>query len=188
MFSVTINYLIYPVSLQALELLPANTKVRDVLTFLENVLEGKATEKRENQVLRSLLYAEHLQVGNYTFYGSSECVYFLFYIICFPSVTQAWNKTHILLVLPLLQIIGSSHMKVEKVIFAILEFSYFILKSAVSFPTLTIFNMHLQISSCSEYWLQRSHVLNRKMPWAFEVSPGFYASCPYQISTVSFRE
>ena len=88
MFSVTMNYLIYSVSLQALELLPANTKVRDVLTFLENVLEGKATEKRENQVLRSLLYAEHLQVGNYTFYGSSECVYFLFYIICFPSVTQ----------------------------------------------------------------------------------------------------
>ena len=117
MFSVTINYLIYSVSLQALELLPANTKVRDVLTFLENVLEGKATEKRENQVLRSLLYAEHLQVGNYTFYGSSECVYFLFYIFCFPSVTQAWNKTHILLVLPLLQIIGRSHMKVEKLFF-----------------------------------------------------------------------
>ena len=68
--------------MQALELLPANTKVRDVLTFLENVLEGKATEKRENQVLRSLLYAEHLQVGNYTFYGSSECVH-LFYILHF---------------------------------------------------------------------------------------------------------
>ena len=50
--------------LQALELLPATTKVRDIVTFLENVLEDRAAQKRSSQVLRSLLYAEHLQVLN----------------------------------------------------------------------------------------------------------------------------
>ena len=48
---------------QALELLPSHTKVDDVLIFLENVLEERAGRKRSCQVLRSLLYAEHLQVS-----------------------------------------------------------------------------------------------------------------------------
>lgn len=49
-------------AVQALELLPSHTKVEDVLVFLENVLEERAGKRRSSQVLRSLLYAEHLQV------------------------------------------------------------------------------------------------------------------------------
>ncbi|KAK7104918.1 vam6/Vps39-like protein [Littorina saxatilis] len=47
---------------KALELLPSSIRVRDILTFLENVLEHNATERRHNQVLRSLSYAENLAV------------------------------------------------------------------------------------------------------------------------------
>ena len=49
--------------LQTFELLPPNTNVSDILIFLENILEDKAARKRSAQVLRSLLYAEHLQVS-----------------------------------------------------------------------------------------------------------------------------
>ena len=49
-------------ALQALEILPASTKVSDVVTFLENVLEERAAQKRNCQVLKSLYCAEHLQV------------------------------------------------------------------------------------------------------------------------------
>ncbi|XP_074662539.1 vam6/Vps39-like protein isoform X2 [Tubulanus polymorphus] len=48
---------------KALELLPASTKVRDILNFLENVLEDRAATKRDLKLLRCLLYAEHLQVA-----------------------------------------------------------------------------------------------------------------------------
>ena len=51
-------------SSQVLELLPPNTHLRDILTFLENVLESQAVERREGQVLRAMLYAENLQVRN----------------------------------------------------------------------------------------------------------------------------
>lgn len=49
---------------QALELLPSTTKLRDILTFLENVMENQAIHRRNNQILKSMLYAENLQVGN----------------------------------------------------------------------------------------------------------------------------
>lgn len=48
---------------QALEMLPANTEVKQILTYLENVMEEKAAGKRSCQVLKSLLYAENLQVS-----------------------------------------------------------------------------------------------------------------------------
>ncbi|RUS79603.1 hypothetical protein EGW08_012628 [Elysia chlorotica] len=47
---------------KALELLPQTTKLRDILTFLENVMENQAVRRRHNQVLKSMLYAENLQV------------------------------------------------------------------------------------------------------------------------------
>lgn len=49
--------------LQALELLPSSIEVREVYTFLLNVLEDKEKKRKNCQVLKSLLFAEHLQVG-----------------------------------------------------------------------------------------------------------------------------
>ena len=50
---------------QALEILPQNTFVADIVDFLEKVMEETAAKKRSLQVLRNLSYAEHLQVGAY---------------------------------------------------------------------------------------------------------------------------
>ena len=47
---------------QAMDLLPASTAVSDVIGFLESVLEEFNKNKRDTQVLKSLLYAENLQV------------------------------------------------------------------------------------------------------------------------------
>ena len=48
--------------LQALELLPSSIEVREVYTFLLNVLEDKEKKRKNCQLLKSLLFAEHLQV------------------------------------------------------------------------------------------------------------------------------
>ncbi|KAK7506799.1 hypothetical protein BaRGS_00001650, partial [Batillaria attramentaria] len=45
---------------KALELLPSTIRIRDILTFLENVLENMASERRHNQVLKSLMFCENL--------------------------------------------------------------------------------------------------------------------------------
>lgn len=47
---------------KALELLPASIEVREVYTFLLSVLEDKEKKRKNCQVLKSLLFAEHLQV------------------------------------------------------------------------------------------------------------------------------
>uniref|UniRef100_A0A4W5K5X9 Vacuolar sorting protein 39/Transforming growth factor beta receptor-associated zinc finger domain-containing protein n=1 Tax=Hucho hucho TaxID=62062 RepID=A0A4W5K5X9_9TELE len=47
---------------QAINLLPANTQIREIRVFLESVLEEKAQRKRFDQVLKSLLQAEFLRV------------------------------------------------------------------------------------------------------------------------------
>ncbi|XP_076463553.1 vam6/Vps39-like protein [Babylonia areolata] len=47
---------------KALELLPSTTVVRDLLTFLENVMEHSASQRRHNQMKRSLTHAENLKV------------------------------------------------------------------------------------------------------------------------------
>ena len=44
-------------------MLPQSTKVTDILGFLENVIEETAAKKRSLQILRSLAYAENLQVN-----------------------------------------------------------------------------------------------------------------------------
>lgn len=50
------------VSHKAINLLPANTQIREIQVFLESVLEEKAGRKRFDQVLKSLLQAEFLRV------------------------------------------------------------------------------------------------------------------------------
>ncbi|KPP64588.1 vam6/Vps39-like protein-like [Scleropages formosus] len=47
---------------KAINLLPANTQIREIRVFLESVLEENAQKKRFNQVLKSLLQAEFLRV------------------------------------------------------------------------------------------------------------------------------
>ncbi|XP_078593471.1 vam6/Vps39-like protein isoform X1 [Branchiostoma floridae x Branchiostoma japonicum] len=60
---------------KALAMLPSGTQIKDICSFLENVLEEKAMQKRNMQVLKSLLYAEHLQVQEQRmFYQSSKCI------------------------------------------------------------------------------------------------------------------
>lgn len=51
------------INLQALELLPPDTKIKDILTFMENVLELKAATKHQNRVLRNMLFSEALHVS-----------------------------------------------------------------------------------------------------------------------------
>uniref|UniRef100_A0AAZ3RG31 CNH domain-containing protein n=1 Tax=Oncorhynchus tshawytscha TaxID=74940 RepID=A0AAZ3RG31_ONCTS len=47
---------------KAIDLLPANTQIREIRVFLESVLEEEAQRKRFDQVLKSLLQAEFLRV------------------------------------------------------------------------------------------------------------------------------
>jgi len=47
---------------KSLDLLPSTTKIAEILAYLENVMEHQATRRRENQVLKSMFYAENLQV------------------------------------------------------------------------------------------------------------------------------
>ncbi|KAK3093225.1 hypothetical protein FSP39_012933 [Pinctada imbricata] len=47
---------------KSLELLPTSTKVTDILEYLESVMEHQAMIRRKNQVIKSMLFAENLQV------------------------------------------------------------------------------------------------------------------------------
>ncbi|XP_021362075.1 vam6/Vps39-like protein isoform X2 [Mizuhopecten yessoensis] len=49
-------------STKALEMLPAATNIEEILNYLESVMEHQATERRKNQILKSMFYAENLQV------------------------------------------------------------------------------------------------------------------------------
>nr|XP_020459844.1 vam6/Vps39-like protein isoform X2 [Monopterus albus] len=60
---------------KAINLLPANTQIREIRVFLESVLEEKAQRKRCNQVLKSLLQAEFLRVQeDRIFHQQVKCV------------------------------------------------------------------------------------------------------------------
>ncbi|XP_010776728.1 vam6/Vps39-like protein [Notothenia coriiceps] len=60
---------------QAINLLPANTQIREIRVFLESVLEERAQRKRCNQVLKSLLQAEFLRVQEERiFHQQAKCV------------------------------------------------------------------------------------------------------------------
>lgn len=47
---------------KALELLPPSIEVREVYAFLLSVLEDKEKKRKHSQVLKGLLFAEHLQI------------------------------------------------------------------------------------------------------------------------------
>uniref|UniRef100_A0A8C3A0R1 VPS39 subunit of HOPS complex n=1 Tax=Cyclopterus lumpus TaxID=8103 RepID=A0A8C3A0R1_CYCLU len=60
---------------KAINLLPANTQIREIRVFLESVLAEKAQRKRCNQVLKSLLQAEFLRVQEERiFHQQVKCV------------------------------------------------------------------------------------------------------------------
>ncbi|XP_066525938.1 vam6/Vps39-like protein [Hoplias malabaricus] len=60
---------------KAINLLPANTQIREIRVFLESVLEEKAQRKRFDQVLKSLLQAEFLRVQEERiFHQQVKCV------------------------------------------------------------------------------------------------------------------
>ncbi|XP_033733768.1 LOW QUALITY PROTEIN: vam6/Vps39-like protein [Pecten maximus] len=62
-------------STKALELLPAATRIEEILNYLESVMEHQATVRRKNQVLKSMFYAENLQVHEQTmFYHKHKVV------------------------------------------------------------------------------------------------------------------
>ena len=47
---------------QVLNLLPPDTPLRDLQVFLTSVLDKKSKERRTNQVMKSLIFAQHVQV------------------------------------------------------------------------------------------------------------------------------
>ncbi|XP_026141083.1 vam6/Vps39-like protein isoform X1 [Carassius auratus] len=60
---------------KAINLLPANTQIREIQVFLESVLEERAGRKRFDQVLKSLLQAEFLRVQEERiFHQQVKCV------------------------------------------------------------------------------------------------------------------
>lgn len=60
---------------KAINLLPANTQIREIRVFLESVLEDTAQRKRFDQVLKSLLQAEFLRVQEERiFHQQVKCV------------------------------------------------------------------------------------------------------------------
>lgn len=58
----------------ALELLPPDIRIRDILVFLENVLELKAATKHQNRVLRNMLFSETLRVHEQRMFYEKEKV------------------------------------------------------------------------------------------------------------------
>uniref|UniRef100_H3ABJ6 VPS39 subunit of HOPS complex n=1 Tax=Latimeria chalumnae TaxID=7897 RepID=H3ABJ6_LATCH len=60
---------------KAINLLPANTQIREIRVFLENVLEENAKKKRFSQVLKSLLHAEFLRAQEQRiFHQQVKCI------------------------------------------------------------------------------------------------------------------
>ncbi|XP_053393314.1 vam6/Vps39-like protein [Mercenaria mercenaria] len=59
---------------RALELLPPDTKIQDILGFMENVLELKASTKHQNRVLRNMLFSETLHVHEQRMFYQKEKV------------------------------------------------------------------------------------------------------------------
>jgi len=67
--------------LQVLNLLPSNTSVSSILSYLESVLGMTSSRKWNSELMKSLLYSEHLQViiGN--------LLSILFYFINFNAIS-----------------------------------------------------------------------------------------------------
>ncbi|KAF6717658.1 Vam6/Vps39-like protein [Oryzias melastigma] len=80
---------------KAINLLPANTQIREIRVFLESVLEEKAQRKRCNQVLKSLLQAEFLRVQEERiFHQQVKCVITEEKIcrVCKKKIGNRWRR------------------------------------------------------------------------------------------------
>ena len=44
-------------------MLPPTSQVKDILAFLNKILEDKMAQRRKRQIFKSLLHSEHLQVS-----------------------------------------------------------------------------------------------------------------------------
>ncbi|KAL4237860.1 Vam6/Vps39-like protein [Mactra antiquata] len=78
---------------KALELLPADTKIKDILTFMENVLEMKAATKHQNRVLRNMLFSEALQVHEQRIFYEKEKVVIDDYKSCMVCKKRIGNSS-----------------------------------------------------------------------------------------------
>lgn len=76
----------------------------EILAYLENVMEHQAMIRRKNQVLKSMLYAENLQVYFYTLFDLKARTFIhIFECLSVWNFTYR-NKKHILnLFIPSLQ-------------------------------------------------------------------------------------
>lgn len=68
--------------LKALEILPDNVSIGRIKHFLEVSLQEKLNAKRRIQVLKGLLYAEHLQVQEQRMHYESQSVLMTEFNIC----------------------------------------------------------------------------------------------------------
>ena len=60
---------------QVLDFLPPSIQITDMTYFLSNIIKDKMQQRRNSLVLKSLLYAEHLQVHEQrVFHQSNKCV------------------------------------------------------------------------------------------------------------------
>lgn len=72
---------------QVLDLLPPETPLRDLQIFLTSVLEKKSKERRSNQVLKSLIFAQHIQVQRERIASESRS-----YVITEDSICEFCKK------------------------------------------------------------------------------------------------
>ncbi|XP_012264302.2 vam6/Vps39-like protein [Athalia rosae] len=68
--------------LKALEILPDNVPISRIKHFLETSLQNNLNERRTTQVLKGLLYAEHLQVQEQRMHHESQSVLMTEFNIC----------------------------------------------------------------------------------------------------------
>lgn len=68
--------------LKALEILPDNVSIGRIRHFLEVSLQEKLNAKRRIQILKGLLYAEHLQVQEQRMHYESQSVLMTEFNIC----------------------------------------------------------------------------------------------------------
>lgn len=68
--------------MKALEILPNNVTIGRIKHFLQASLQNNINEKRHTQVLKGLLYAEHLQVQEQRMHYESQSILMTEFNIC----------------------------------------------------------------------------------------------------------
>ncbi|XP_068628376.1 vam6/Vps39-like protein [Battus philenor] len=79
--------------LKALSVLPDSVPLSRLKHFLENALERQLTKKRKVQVLKGLLYAEHLQVKEVKEYHESKSIVIHDYNVCSVCKKRFGNQS-----------------------------------------------------------------------------------------------